>query len=484
MFHISDFKRFLSCHRYYYLYQEKKVDRVPYIYNEDNVTSLCIKKLRIDNYYLGMKNDPASRFIENFKSYEWFVKARLEADGLRVKVPIIHKTKDGIDIYFTYYGLCPKENELDYYRFTVEVIRRNNINVNSIYIIYLNEEYVLQGDLDVDLLFKISDCLYSDKMKPSYHLNNILKYRINLKNIAKDINEHTLNDYLPIKEKKCHTKRMCPYYYECFKEEKDIPDDSVLTLIGYQDGQRLYENGIHCLKDIEELNGCSKIQYAQIMASRKNGIFFDLFPLKSFLKKIESKPITFIDFEWDRHLIPPYEGLSPCQIVCFEFAMYALDKNDKLSHEVYIGNNDCRLEFIKHLISTIPESGPIVAYNAYGAEVMRLKELASQFEEYREELLSIADRFVDLAYPFVNGIVYDIKMKGDLSLKSLVNAISDYSYDNLEIQNGMEAVASFRNLKDDSQEVVKQLEEYCSLDAYGLYLVYKWLLEISNSQNS
>ena len=83
--------------------------------------------------------------------------------------------------------------------------------------------------------------------------------------------------------------------------------------------------------------------------------------------------------------------------------------------------------------------------------------------------------------PFDEGMIYDSRMQGNFTLKKLVDICSDYSYKDLDIDDGMQAVYNWRNIdrKETSDDkVIRDLEEYCSLDAYGLFLVYKWLIEL------
>ena len=73
-------------------------------------------------------------------------------------------------------------------------------------------------------------------------------------------------------------------------------------------------------------------------------------------------------------------------------------------------------------------------------------------------------------------------MQGNFTLKKLVDICSDYSYKDLDIYDGMEAVFNWRDIeKADNEEgnkIVENLKEYCSLDAYGLFLVYRWLIKL------
>ena len=244
----------------------------------------------------------------------------------------------------------------------------------------------------------------------------------------------------------------------------------------------MFENGIDSLKnvDIDLIEG-NRVQFAQIMASKNNGLFIDKPALKNWLNKIDSKPISFIDFEWDRYLIPPYINMRPMDVLCFEFALYYLDENGKMEHRTFVGTGDCRKEFIEGLINYLPKQGPILAYNADGAEKIRLDELGNMFPEYKQQLEEIKNRFIDLAIPFIEGLAYDIRMRGNYTLKKLVDIVSDYSYSDLEIFDGMEAVYNWRNIDKgsiDEEKIIDNLKEYCSLDAYGLFLVYKWLIKL------
>ena len=169
-------------------------------------------------------------------------------------------------------------------------------------------------------------------------------------------------------------------------------------------------------------------------------------------------------------------------VVCFEFALYYIDEAGHMEHRTFVGTQDCRRQFVEALLEYLPGSGPILAYNAQGAECLRLIELSQIFPEYRDALLKIVDRFVDLAVPFTEGLVYDVRMQGNFSLKKLVDICSDYSYKDLDIYDGMEAVFNWRDIAgadaEKGKQIVENLKEYCSLDAYGLFLVYRWLIQL------
>lgn len=490
MFHISDIKKFKKCPRLYFLNQNSNFEYQPFLRNDEELTDLIIKFLNLDKYYLGIKGDDKDRIINELDSYEWFVKARFEYNNLRIKIPFLHKCDDGYDIYFALYALYPHDDDVEFYRANIWVLENLGFKINNIYIIHLNANYILKDKLNVDELFLISSNFYNIKNHPSVDIKQkIYQKAFEYNTILKDIENSSLEDYNAIKKRACKARGLCQYYYDCFEDEVIIEDDSILNLVSSEHKNEMYKNGIRLLKDadINRIEG-TRCQYAQIMASRNNGLYFDYYALKTWLNNLK-KPIAFIDFEWERYIVPPFNGLKPYDVVCFEYSLHLLDETGKLHHETFIGTHDCREDFIRSLIKNIPNDATIVAYNAIGAEMLRIKELANQFPKYQDALNSLNERFGDMSYPFISGIVYDIKMKGNYSVKSLLNVVSELNYNDLSIHDGMDAVYKWRIIDKETdganfEEIKNSLIEYCSMDSYALYLIYKWLIEIVESKDS
>ena len=476
MFHISDIKKFIHCERLYYLSKDKDNSFQPYLRSDESINDLLVEYYGIDKCYFGEKNDKPERFFREIDNYEWFCHPRFCDDELRINIPFMHKNNGEFDVYFIYYGTLIKDLDLMTYSISLDVLRKSNIDIGHVYLTYFNPNYVRGDSLEPKKLF-ITDEYFKDELI----LDLINKYKFDYSSVIRQIENYILDSSEYKKSKYCRQMGICDYYSTCFPNEEDISDDSILTLVSCKNKNDMFSSGITELKnvDLDSIDG-NRVQYAQIMASRNNGIFVDKIALKDWLKQFENKQISFIDFEWDRYLVPPYINMKSMDVLCFEFALYYYDTNGQLQHETFVGTKDCREEFIIKLLECLPLDGPILAYNADGAEKIRLSELARMFPKYESELNKVIDRFVDLATPFVDGIIYDIRMRGDYTLKKLVDIVSDYSYSNLEINDGMSAVYNWRNIDkngiDDS--VVDNLKKYCSLDAYGLILVYNWLIKI------
>ena len=478
-YHISDIKKFLRCERIYFYSKDENNVFQPYLRSDESVNDLLIKYLNIDKCFIGVKNDTNDKFFNDINNYEWFSHPRFVDGDLRINVPFLHKIDNSFDVYFAYYGTLIKELDLITYRITLQVLNKLNIKINNVYLIHFNEDYISDGVLDISKLF-LTTSTYKDRNIKDI----ILEGECDYESIITKMNDESIISKEAKKCKYCRQAGLCDYYAICFPNEGKIEDDSILTLVSSKNKNKMYEDGIRCLKDVDiDLIEGNRVQYAQIMASKNGGLFFDSQALKHWLSQLDNKQISFIDFEWDRYLVPPYKNMRPLDVLCFEYALYYLDEKGEMQHKTFVGTGDCRKEFIEGLINDLPSEGPILAYNADGAEKLRLIELGEMFPEYKEKLLEIKDRFVDLAIPFVDGLIYDTRMKGNYTLKKLVDIVSDYSYSDLNIYDGMGAVYNWRDIDKgsaDEEKIINDLKEYCSLDAYGLFLVYKWLAKLIN----
>lgn len=233
--------------------------------------------------------------------------------------------------------------------------------------------------------------------------------------------------------------------------------------------------------DIDLIEG-TKIQYAQIQADKNGGLFVDKLALKSWLDTV-SYPITFLDFEWERFAVPPYKKMHPFDVLPFEYSLHILHEDGTVEHKVFLSIHDDRKELATSLIRDIPKEGSVVAYNAFGAEYIRIEEMIYTFPEYTDELKHINERMVDLQLPFESGIIYDTRMKGLWSLKVIMSIMNDKSYNDLAIHQGMDAVCEWRRLDKEEQDankedIMQNLKEYCGMDSYAMVVVFKWLLHL------
>ena len=126
------------------------------------------------------------------------------------------------------------------------------------------------------------------------------------------------------RDSKCTRTGKCPYFDDCFPDS--LPNDSILHLAQDKSKYEMLEEGKTTLQDvdIDKIEG-TRYQYAQIMAARNHGMFVDKQALRYWLKNTFQEPISYLDFEWETYVYPPYEGMKP-----YDCLLYTSDAADEL----------------------------------------------------------------------------------------------------------------------------------------------------------
>ena len=488
MYHISDCKKYNRCPRLFLLSKQENTQAAfhEFVRLDEAVTDLAMEKLGVTDHFLGQRGDDPALSLAAMKDHDWLVKARFEYDGLRVKVPFLHRNQDAWDLYFLYVGLYPRAADIQFYADMIWVLEGNQIRIGDIRMVHLNADYVRGDALDPKELFTVSDCFYNDNDHPTISIaKKLSQCRTDLHDLLHRMDACTEETLPPlVRTSKCAGRQKCRFYEECFPEESSLPSGSVLTLIGAQHRYEMRDEGRIYLRDADEgrIEG-TRQQYAQIMADRMGGLFADRIALRTWMQDVQY-PISFLDFEWECYAIPPYKGMKPYDVLPFEYSLHVLHEDGTVDHEVFLSIHDDRRAIAESLVEKVPAAGTVIAYNATGAEQIRIRELADQFPEYREPLLQMNARMKDLQEPFLSGLVYDVRMNGSWTLKQIMSMMDDPGYNDLEIRHGMDAVFQWRHLDrgeeqgENASAITRELKEYCGMDSYAMVVVYRWLQSI------
>ena len=483
MFHISDLKKFNRCPRIFLL--DRILEPAPFrrmVRLDDEVTALAAEYLGASDCFVGERGDDPAKSLRALTEHEWVLKARFEYGGLRVKVPFLHRTADGYDLYFLFVGLFPRADDMQFYCDTVWVLEHLGIPLKEIRIIHLNASYERGDELDLSRLFVTSSHFYNSKNHPSSSVREAIE--ANRKDLSRQIArmEEAVDEPLPepVRTSRCAGRQKCRHYERCFAEETDMPCNSILTLTGTSERYAMHREGIQYLRDADpvRIEG-TPMQYAQIMADRCGGLYCDRNALSAWFGDV-TFPVSFIDFEWECFAIPPYRGMKPYDVLVFEYSLHILDEDGTVDHKVFLSVHDDRRRFVEEMLKDIPETGTIFAYNAEGAEQIRIRELAGLFPEYADGLNAVNARMKDLQAPFVCGYVYDTRMRGVWTLKRIMSIMDEPGYSELDIQQGMDAVFQWRLLdredqNADREQIIDELKAYCGMDSYATLVVFNWL---------
>lgn len=394
-------------------------------------------------------------------------------EGAFCKVDILHKGKHGWKIYEVKSSTGMKDVYYDDVAFQHYVLKSTGLPVSRASLVHLNNEYVRQGDIEIEKLFSIQDLTDIVQEKEPAVWEALQRQRDMLTGALPDID---IGEY-------CYSPYDCDFLGHCWAH---IPEDSVFDLrergVNKFD---LYRQGIIHMRDIPEgmLNFKQGIQITGTL-QKKDRIIKE--NIRDFLDSLWY-PLYFLDFETFMSPIPLFDGTRPYQQNPFQYSLHSMEQlGGTLHHREFLAAPNCdpRKELTEKLIREIPDNACILAYNM-PFERRILEELGSWLPEYRNRIDTITDNMRDLMIPFRNKDCYLWQMNGTYSIKAVLPAlVSELSYEGMEISDGGMAMNAYTMMCETQdpealERIRNALLEYCKLDTLGMVKIVDKLREIA-----
>ncbi len=399
------------------------------------------------------------------------------SDEVLAIADIIVKENGGWNIYEVKSSTSVSETYLNDAALQYYVLNGWGLKIKSFNIIYINNQYVRKGDLDVEKLFIIEPVLSLIKPMQKSVKENVerLKAVLKRKTIPQiDIGVH------------CHNPYTCGFFNYC---RKHIPQNSIFDFSGMHLSKKyeLYNDGIVSLDDVPRdypMNANNKLQ----LEAYKNGeTIINAEGIKNFLSDLKY-PFYFLDFESFQSAVPLYDNTKPYQQIPFQFSVHIQKSEDsEIDHKEFLAEagEDPRPKFIKQLLEVTKGKGDIIVYNL-AFEKTRMQELARDFPEFEDLLQERIGRLKDLMIPFQKKYYYSPEMKGSYSIKVVLPAlVPEMNYENLEINEGGLAAIAFNGLQYETDlmkiaDTRQQLLEYCKLDTLAMVKIFIKLESVIN----
>lgn len=404
-------------------------------------------------------------------------------------VDILHKQGDGYAIYEVKSSTgndAPDKNKpadlLKYARdiaYQGWVLEKCGITVTGVYLVRVNNEYVLNGELDIQELFHITDM--TELVAPES-----LKVEANVKyanKLLEEVDEPAIDiDHC------CHKPYTCAFWDYCTRH---IPVNSVFKLyrIQFRTALKLYRSGVVSFEDAQKAKINDK-QMLQVTSTLTNGEYIDKKGIREFLTQL-SYPLYFLDFETEQPVVPKYQGTRPYQQIPFQYSLHWIEhEGGELRHTDFLGDGvaDPRRALAEQICKDIPMNVCTTAYNKK-FECGRLREMAQDFPDLATHLNNIADHIVDLLDPFQAGFYYAPPMDGSFSIKKVLPALFPddpaLDYHNLSgsVHNGGEAMNIYPMMglmsPEEREATRRSLLEYCGLDTLAMVKVWEKLRKVS-----
>jgi len=348
-----------------------------------------------------------------------------------------------------------------------------DLSVSHCYLAYINNQYVRDGEINSQELFKIDDI--TDLVEEDSHW----------------IRDRIDSMFEDMAREKCPEIGIGPHCrdpYECALAEcwDFLPEHNIFNL--YYGGKKcfdLYDSGIFTVKEIPDsykLNGKQCIQRNCEISGQP---YMDKEAINDFLNTLQY-PLYYLDFETIGPGVPLFDGTRPYQAIPFQFSLHVVS-NGKASPEHFSfladSPDDPRPAFLSELKKVLGDSGSIVVYNQ-GFEEGILKKLAVAFPEYDDWITGVRGRLGDLLQPFRGFCYYHPQQKGSASIKRVLPALTGRGYDGMEISEGNEASIKFYTVtygmptEEERNKVRADLEKYCALDTEGMIWIVERLREL------
>ena len=345
------------------------------------------------------------------------------------------------------------------------VMRNSGINVLSISLAYINNQFVYEGGgnydgllLEKDLTKKVSSMEYEV-------LELVAKAReaVSGPNPVIDVGTH------------CNKPYVCQFISHCWPMDADYPVTGLgggkaklaeWVVAGYQD-----------IRDVKRSEITSE-QHQRIHRVTQSGEPEVLPGAKEILEALPY-PRYYLDFETIAPAIPTWTGTRPYQALPIQWSCH-IEEEGELQHEAFLdlsGRPPMRA-LAEQMIECLGESGPVFMYTSYEKTV--INDLIEMFPDMEYQLRKIINRLWDL-HPLVKAYYYHPDMFGSWSIKAVLPCIAPHmDYSRLAgIKEGTAASDGFLEAIAPDTDVARkteleaQLLRYCKFDTEAMVAIVR-----------
>ncbi|PCH92228.1 phosphomethylpyrimidine kinase [Candidatus Kaiserbacteria bacterium] len=477
----TDFKEYLLCNKCLWLKKKRPEEY------EAGEFSLFLKKLIKDGYEVesyaqrlfpnGISASTVEKTKEFLKEENPIFQATFETErGLFVKVDILNFNKQTRrwDIYEVKASSSIKNdihhNHIKDVTFQTVTVEESGVEVGDSYIVYINSEYRLEGEIDVEELLI---------------LGNVTKEVNEQKELVKD----EINEALKLLSKDDISLEGCDCLYkshgqrcDCFfKFNPRVLEYGVHNIVAGKKLKTLLGDGILDIAKIPDDFKLTDIQKTKVDLQKSGVSLIDKDAVEQTLSELVF-PLYFFDYETYGSAIPLLDGYKANQQVVFQVSIHKLEANGDLEHFEYLAKDldNATSGLVDMLKENIGPVGSILVWFE-SFEKDRNKELAVLHPESALFFEDLNERTFDLMTVFKKDYLHP-DFQGSASIKKVLPVLlPELSYKNLEVQNGTMAMSEWeKTIKEEmTAEAIattrENLLEYCKLDTFAMVEIYRKL---------
>jgi len=396
-------------------------------------------------------------------------------EGVYVAVDILVRSGESWHVYEVKSSTSMKDTYLDDAAIQYAVLERAGILPEEFYLMYINNQYLREGALEIRKLFILEPVLEKIKKRLDGIPASISRFKEMIR----------LPEPPPVEiGEQCFSPYTCDFKGSCWKE---VPEYSVFDIsnLGKRRMFEMYYQGIRTLQQVDsEQQRFSAGQKLQIQCEQTGKGHLEKEKVEKFLNRLEY-PLYFLDFETYAPAIPIYDHSKPYQHLVFQYSLHVQEVADgPLKHREYLAEpdplKDPRKELMEQMIRDLGSKGDILVYNIK-FERGRIEDAVSQFSGMAAALTAVLSRLKDLMVPFQEKWYYTPAMKGSYSIKNVLPAlVPDMSYADLDIRDGGTASLVYYQMvrgtyAGDEEKAKEQLLAYCKMDTLAMVRILEVL---------
>lgn len=359
-----------------------------------------------------------------------------------------------------------KEYHLDDMAFQYHVFNGAGYKIRKCMMMVIDNSYVRAGEIDPKALFRLEDisgAVFARQGEVDA-VTGQLRYILERKK-EPDISIGA----------RCFAPFECDYRSHCWKH---VPDYSIYDVFQKSKAEEIARQHGVTLEKLPSHIRPNGVKGLDVESYLSGETIVDQSNIKGFLSQLQY-PLYFLDYETINPAIPLFDGTRPYQQIPFQFSVHIQKSLDAdLVHHEYLHKEqtDPRRAFAERLIDLCGHDGNIIVYNQ-SFEIARNNDLARDFPEYAAAINAINTRIIDLLLPFKSRWLYHPDQKSSASIKSVLPAFTDISYDDLEISHGGDAMLRYTAFingslpEGDLSALWNNLTKYCKQDTYAMVLL-------------
>jgi len=350
------------------------------------------------------------------------------------------------------------------------VLRNSGINVLSISLAHINNQFVYAGDGNYDGLLVENDLTEEARSMEYPVLELVAKARDAVTGPMPDI---------PVGPQ-CTKPFACQFFAPCWPMDAEYP---VTGLGGSKAKHAAWVNAGHRdIRDVnfEDLSAETQQRIHRVTVSGEP----EVIPGAREILEALAYPRYYLDFETIGPAVPIWVGTRPYSSIPIQWSCHVEESNGEIHHKEFLdlsGEPPMRA-LAEEMIECLGNSGPILMYTSYEKGV--INGLIDMFPDLQGDLTKIVNRLVDL-HPIVKEHYYHPNMLGSWSIKAVLPAMVPHmNYAGLEgIKEGMAASDGYLEAINPETnperkiELEEQLLRYCKFDTEAMVEIVQFLIK-------